>query len=427
MSTKEAAWSTCAPDDGFEDLGARLDIFLWPDAHIRVERCSLPDRRVVTDYGSFEQLGLAMYRAVIADDAGAQFGIVTDKNIGPDHWLFERGLFLNDDIVTNSSTTRNDRFASDAAIFTDHHWSFEPDAGVDLCALADPYARLDLRQIDLDIQAAFEHVFMGLAVHGEVAYIAPVAVIHITVHGLVAQEQEREQIVAKVLLAAHDDIQEDFGLQYISACIDSVAKDLASAGLFDKALDLVIAICDDHAIIERIFHSFEDESSLGFFFAVKGQSLAQIHICQAVARDDDKGRIELVLHSLDATGSTKRLALFDCIADIATKFRTIAKIIFDGIRQIMQSKYDVLKIVLFEQIDDMLGHRLIGHGHHGLGQIASQRSQPGARTACHDYRFHLDTPFFLPATAATGSSLSWLAAFCALIILSASTTLLYTS
>ncbi len=67
---------------------------------------------------------------------------------------------------------------------------------------------------------------------------------------------------------------------------------------------------------------------------------------------------------------------------------SVAEVGPDGVGLEADGDHDVVEPVLLEQIDDVLHHRAVGDGHHGLGLVGGERTQAGSLPAGHDHGFH---------------------------------------
>ena len=176
------------------------------------------------------------------------------------------------------------------------------------------------------------------------------------------------------MLSSHNHIEKNFRFQNIDTGIDGVRKNFASAGLLNKPLHLIVVVDDHDTVVERILYSFENNRRFRFLVFVKLDRVCEIDIGKAVARDHDKGLMQLILHGFDAASGAQGTSFFDCVFYFDAKLRSVAKVIANRIRKIEQCEYDVVHTVSFEKIDDVLGHRLVCDRNHRFRQAAGQRA-----------------------------------------------------
>jgi hypothetical protein len=74
--------------------------------------------------------------------------------------------------------------------------------------------------------------------------------------------------------------------------------------------------------------------------------------------------------------------------EIDPKILSVAKIVPDLFRQVLQGNPDFPYLLTSQQADDMLHAGAIDDRHHWFGTGAGERAQAGAFPASHDDRFH---------------------------------------
>ncbi len=114
----------------------------------------------------------------------------------------------------------------------------------------------------------------------------------------------------------------------------------------------------------------------------------QIDFRHHVAVDDEKRfSVQILPGRFDAAGRAQDLVL-------ARKFkphpepRTVAKVIENLLRQVVQVDDDLANILGAETVKGVLQKRPVEHGKHGLRTNRGQGPKPGAETRRQDHRFH---------------------------------------
>ncbi|MPM67453.1 hypothetical protein SDC9_114375 [bioreactor metagenome] len=127
--------------------------------------------------------------------------------------------------------------------------------------------------------------------------------------------------------------------------------------------------------------------------AVEAHERRKVQVAHGVSAEHQKILPTQVRHAgLHAARRAERLLLHK-IGQADAPPASVPKVIHHQLRHVLQGNADIGYAVVFQQAEDVLHHRPIKQGGHGLGAAQRQGPQAGALSAGHNYSFHEDTSF----------------------------------
>ena len=119
----------------------------------------------------------------------------------------------------------------------------------------------------------------------------------------------------------------------------------------------------------------ERQSRHCFAFAVKGDDLLKIEVCQGVAGNHNERLVQKVFGVLDAAGGAER-RLFHRVMDHHPELRPIAEIVLNRVRHVLEGHNDVGDAMSFEEPKDVLHDWRVDDWNHWLWSPDGQGPQP---------------------------------------------------
>ena len=117
---------------------------------------------------------------------------------------------------------------------------------------------------------------------------------------------------------------------------------------------------------------------------MRGQESRQVDVGEAVAADHEEGASpEELAERAGAARRTEQVPL-DVVAQIDTEGGAVAEIGADLVRVIVQVGGRLANAVQVKKVQEVLHHRPVENGHHGLGRASRERVQPRAQAGGHD-------------------------------------------
>src|SRR3990172_2972449 len=101
---------------------------------------------------------------------------------------------------------------------------------------------------------------MSKAVLDQVAHVSPIPRGHIAERRPTLLQQRREEVAAEITLLPGRDQMQRLRLEDIDPAVDSVAEDLAPAWFLQEMRDAAVLCRDDHAVLEWVLDSGQDDS-----------------------------------------------------------------------------------------------------------------------------------------------------------------------
>ncbi|MNX78966.1 hypothetical protein D3C86_1105790 [compost metagenome] len=385
---EQGALRARAPDEAAAHGRAGLDGLVGPHLDVGLDQGTLAHDAVVGDDGALLQLGAALDGGVLADHAAAQLDVLADVGVVPEHGALEARVRLDDHVVADDGAGAQRHALGDLAVVTDDQRPVELGARVDDGALADVDAGLALGVGHVDLDLALEDVVVRFAVGLEVAHVLPVAARDVPVHGVVAAQQEGEEVLGEVHFLLGLEQAQDLGLEDVGAGVDGVGEDLAGAGLLEEALDAALFVGDDDAELERVLDPVQEQGREGLLLLVVGDRRRQVDVGKAVARDHQEGVVQVLLDGLDRPRRAEGHLLLDRVGDVDPEVAAVPEVVLDDLRQVVEGDEDVGDPMPLEEVDDVLRHGAVQHRDHGLGNVAGERAQAGTGTAGHQNSLH---------------------------------------
>src|SRR6266545_4846464 len=108
----------------------------------------------------------------------------------------------------------------------------------------------------------------------------------------------------------------------------------------------------DHAVFERVRHAGERQGGQASLFGVKVDDLREIEIGQRVAGNHHERLLKHALGVLHTAGGAQRLIL-QAVLNMHAVRRTIAEVILDDIRKVLDGEEDLGDALDLEQLDDL--------------------------------------------------------------------------
>src|SRR5665648_282917 len=275
-------------------------------------------------------------------------------------------------------------FVGDLGVVADEGRSSDVLERVEVDALADEDAVLQLDAGDAGLDLAVQEVAVGREVLGQAADVLPVALGDVAVQRRAHLEELGEQVLAEVEGFVGRDVIEHLRLEHVDARVDRVAEHLAPSGFLEETLDAAFVVDHHDAELERVLDALECDGDHGAALLVKGDDLAEVEVGEGVAADDDEGVVpEMVLGQLDAAGGAGR-RLLDGVLHAHAEGGAVAEVVADDLGKEHERDDGLVETVLLEELDDVLHAGLAAERHHRLGLVARERPQAGAFAAGHD-------------------------------------------
>src|SRR6266851_5167838 len=248
---------------------------------------------------------------------------------------------------------------------------------------------------DLNLDAAFEAVEVGLHVGGVVADVLPVARRHPAEDRLALLEELREHVTGPVGRLAGPEEVEHRRVQHVNACVGEVRDDLAPAWLLDEPLDRSALVDDHHSVLEWVGNRFEHDGGQRAALAVKANRRPEVNVSQGIAGDDQKRLVELRSREHHRAGGAKRRVL-DRIGQRHTLLGAVAEIVPDRCAEVLHRGDHVAHLVATQVQEDVLHDRPPGDGYQRFWLPAGQRAEARSFATRHDHGLHV--PSSLPNT-----------------------------
>ena len=385
------------PDDAGVDLGAGFDRLERVDLDVGGDVRLLADDALIADGHTLAERGSRLDVAVLAEDRPQHLGRGADVGVGADHAVARLGVVLDDHVVAEHGVLADAGRVGDLGVVADVGRPADVLDGVEVDALADENAMLQLDAGDARRDLAIQEVAVGREVLGQAADVLPVALGDEAVERRAHLEELGKQVLAEVVLLVGRDVIEDLRLEHVDAGVDGVAEHLAPGGLLEEAFDAALLVDHHDAELERVLDALEGDGDHGAALLVKGEDLTEVEVGEGVATDDDEGVVaEMVLSQLDAAGGARR-RLLDGVLHVHAEEGAVAEVVADDLGQEHEGDDRLVEAVLREELDDVLHAGLAAQGHHRLGLVARERPQAGAFAAGHDDCTHVPHLRFRPS------------------------------
>src|SRR5579859_5495201 len=115
--------------------------------------------------------------------------------------------------------------------------------------------------------------------------------------------------------------------------------------------------------------------------------VAEVEVGEGVAADEDERLVQVLFGVLDAAGGPEGHFLAR-VGNANAKLASVAEVVFDGARHVLDGDDDIADAVRFEEVEDVLHHRAPDDGHHRLGAGHRQGAQAGALASRHHDCLH---------------------------------------
>lgn len=239
--------------------------------------------------------------------------------------------------------------------------------GMHLGPLGHPHARGELEPVDLDVDLALEDVGLGLHIALVGADVLPVALGDIAVDRLAFLHQLRKDVTGPVHRYVGLDIVEDLGLHHIDARVHGVREDLAPGRLLQEALDLALFIDDGDTEFKGIGHTRQTDGDQCALFLVEVDELGEVEVGQGITGDDKESIVlQRLFGVLDASGGTEWLLLIG-IGELHAELFTVTEVVLDQRGQELDGDDGLVEPMPFEQPQNVLHDRPVGHRQERLG------------------------------------------------------------
>ena len=165
-------------------------------------------------------------------------------------------------------------------------------------------------------------------------------------------------------------------------------RDRASAAsrLLLEARDAPGGVVDHDAVVRGVVDLFDGDGGDAAVRAVGGHERRDVDVGQGVAAHHQEGVVaEQLAKPAGAAGGAQQL-LFEAVVGVQAKGPAVAEVAPDVVGVVVQVDADLGHAVARQQPQDVLHHRTIDDGRHGLGGAVGERRQAGAQTGRHDVR-----------------------------------------
>ncbi len=156
----------------------------------------------------------------------------------------------------------NDGTVADHGRPVDHHAALDLDSLAqeyrpvqlsvwrDLNVLFGPHTATDMLPDFLcEIHATFQDVKTGSHVFLYRAYVGPVPLGDVAIQRFAGFEEPGKEVLAKVVMLPVRDALQDFGLEYVDACVYRVGNDFTPTGLFQELLNMALIIYNYNTVL----------------------------------------------------------------------------------------------------------------------------------------------------------------------------------
>ena len=377
------------PDERGAQRGRGLNPLVRVYVHIGVDMRAVPDERLAADHDTRVDHCAGAHIDSAAQDRTRDRRLLADERLVPKHRVSDTGIATDHAVVANDGVVAHNRTGANGDVLSDHDLLAQGGGGIDLRALRNPQvlSRMDAR--DEDHRETIEDVAVHLKVALLAPDVAPVAVDHGAVDRVALLHELGEELGREVVGSSFGNLVEHPWLDHVDACVDLVAEDLAPRGLLQEAFDLAFVIGDDDAELQGIVYRLEsdrDRSPLGL---VHLDQLAQVDVGHRVSADDDERLIggDQLSGILHRSGGAQ-WGLLDRVVDPHVPLVAVPEVVLDHLGHEREGGDHVIDAVVLHQPEDVLHHRLVHDGHHGLGKQRRERPKPRAFATCHDDRLH---------------------------------------
>ncbi len=226
---------------------------------------------------------------------------------------------------------------------------------------------------------------MGLAQLGQGADVAPVPFCDIAVDRLALRQQLGKQVSREVIALVDWDFCEHFGLDQVNARVHSVAEHLARPWLFQEALHPPFGIGDDDAELTRVTHPGQADADQGATGLVKLSEGIEVEIHQGITGNHEKGLGERMFGEFYRACCAQGLG-FQGVIHLHPEVAAVIKVVADGLGSVVQGGDCAADIVSGQVAHNVFHHGSPQHRDHRLGDVFSQRAQPGPLSPCKNHR-----------------------------------------
>jgi len=131
----------------------------------------------------------------------------------------------------------------------------------------------------------------------------------------------------------------------------------------------------------------QNDRGLRLFFFMEPDRSGEVEVREDIAAYDDEPLIQESAGIADTSGSSK-ICLSSQILHGDSKPSPVVEVARNDVWLIVESRDHVGDSMLFQELDDMLHHRLVQHGNHRLWDVAGERPEAGTEATRHDHGFH---------------------------------------
>ena len=131
----------------------------------------------------------------------------------------------------------------------------------------------------------------------------------------------------------------------------------------------------------------QDDCRLRLLLLVEPDSSGEVEIREDIAADDDESLIKEAAGVADTSRSSEICLSFQILHGDPEP-TPIFEVARDDIRLIVEGRDHVGDSMLFQELDDMLHHRLVQHWNHRLWDVAGERPEAGTEASRHYHGFH---------------------------------------
>jgi hypothetical protein len=150
------------------------------------------------------------------------------------------------------------------------------------------------------------------------------------------------------------------------------------------------AIVQHDAVLARVGDALDSKRRDPAGLAMARGEGRQVDVGQRVAGDHEERLVAEELGARAHAACRTEELLLEAVGD------ALAEVLADCLREVVQVRDHAVERMALDQVDDVLHHRPVEHGHHRLRDLVRERAQPGPKPGCENHRLHRSTPV-LPA------------------------------
>src|SRR5437762_1331882 len=384
---EEPAPSLGAPDEARSDHGARLDLLVGPDLHLRANAGVVAHDGVVADDAAFLEDHARLQGALPADERAVQLRPFADIRVPPDDRAIDDCADVDRDVVPQYGRSDDFGVRSDLHAFAQEDGAGELGRLVDVDVARRPDAGHELVREVIALHLPAQQIGVGPRVFGDGTHIGPVPLGDVPEERLTLREQTREEVFAEVEDLAKAETLEDPRLDDVDPGVDRVAEDLAPGRFLEELDDSPVLAGDHDAVLQRIWHVHQRQRDGGLALAMERDDLRQVDVRESIAGDNEERAVEIVGQLPDRPARAERSFLHAVTKPHPDPAAVPVAVLDDG-GEVLKRDERVLDAVALEELEDVPEARLVDDGHHRLRTIDRQRSKTAPLAARHDDGLH---------------------------------------